>query len=135
MSETEKNNTTIVWPTLRYRDAVKAISFLIDAFGFQQTALHRSGEEGSIAHAELRWPGGGGIMLGSVRGDSSIAELQPGCGSIYIVTDQPDRIYESALKAGATVVREIREEEYGSRGFTVRDPEGVHWSFGTYAGS
>jgi uncharacterized glyoxalase superfamily protein PhnB len=36
---------------------------------------------------------------------------------------------------GATIVRELREEDYGSRGFTARDPEGVYWSFGTYAGA
>jgi uncharacterized glyoxalase superfamily protein PhnB len=29
----------------------------------------------------------------------------------------------------------MRDEDYGSRGFTARDPEGVTWSFGTYAGA
>jgi uncharacterized glyoxalase superfamily protein PhnB len=28
----------------------------------------------------------------------------------------------------------LRDEDYGSRGFTVRDPEGILWSFGTYPG-
>ena len=35
---------------------------------------------------------------------------------------------------GAEVVRGLKDEDYGSRGFTVRDPEGNLWSFGTYAG-
>ena len=28
----------------------------------------------------------------------------------------------------------LRDEDYGSRGFTVKDPEGNIWSFGTYRG-
>ena len=91
--------------------------------------------EGTVAHAELRRPGGGGVMLGSVRADSSITDLRPGTGSIYIVTDTPDTLYERARTAGVTITMEIREEDYGSRGFTARDPEGVYWSFGTYLGA
>ena len=103
--------------------------------GFTEAARYPGEREGSIVHAELRWPGGGGVMLGSARPDSTISELAPGTGSIYIVTEEPDRLYRRACDAGASVVREIRDEDYGSRGFTVRDPEGVHWSFGTYGGS
>ena len=63
-----------------------------------------------------------------------LADLASGTGSIYIVTDDPDNLFERARRAGARVVRELRDEDYCSRGFTVRDPEGVYWSFGTYAG-
>jgi uncharacterized glyoxalase superfamily protein PhnB len=74
-------------------------------------------------------------MLGSAaREDSAIAGLPPGTGSVYVVTDDVDGLFERARAAGATVVQEPRDEPYG-RGFTVRDPEGVFWSFGTYAGS
>jgi uncharacterized glyoxalase superfamily protein PhnB len=51
-----------------------------------------------------------------------------------VVTDQPDALYERARAAGARVVRELHDEDYGSREFTARDPEGVYWSFGTYPG-
>ena len=37
--------------------------------------------------------------------------------------------------AGAEVVRGLKDEDYGSRGFTVRDPEGDLSSFGTYRGA
>jgi uncharacterized glyoxalase superfamily protein PhnB len=50
------------------------------------------------------------------------------------VTDDPDAVYERALAAGATVLRQIRDEDYGGRGFTVQDPEGNQWSFGSYRG-
>ena len=51
-----------------------------------------------------------------------------------MVTDQPDALHDRAVAAGATIVRGLRDEEYGSRGFSATDPEGNLWSFGTYAG-
>lgn len=76
-------------------------------------------------------------MLGSPRTDSAIAGLPPGIGSVYIVVDDADAadaLHERAVAAGATITQGLRDEDYGSRGFTCRDPEGVYWSFGTYAG-
>ncbi|MGH3319372.1 MAG: VOC family protein [Streptosporangiaceae bacterium] len=131
----ETRTRTSIWPGLRYTDAPAAIRFLVEAFGFEEAAVYHGETEDVVAHAELRWPGGGGVMLGTARPDSSIADLPAGTGSIYVVTDEPDALYERAEAAGATVVQGLRDEDYGSRGFTVRDPEGVHWSFGTYAGS
>ncbi len=125
-----------VWPALRYADARAAIRFLVDAFGFEQTAFHAGATEDVVAHAELRWPRGGGIMLGSASlEESAIAELPAGTGSIYVVCDDPDRLFAQAVAAGATVVREPADQDYGSREFTVRDPEGVFWSLGTYEGA
>jgi uncharacterized glyoxalase superfamily protein PhnB len=127
MSETK------IWPSARYADAHAAIRFLIDAFGFESVAVYETGDR--VDHAELRWPLGGGVMLGSAsREDSSIAGLPPGTGSVYVVTDDVAGLFERAVAAGATVVREPRQEPYGN-GFTVRDPEGVFWSFGDYAGA
>ena len=134
MTETRTATATVVWPTLLYDDAPAAIRFLTEAFGFDEAFVYPGEEEGTVAHAELRWPGGGGIMLGSRTG-RTITDLPSGTGSVYIVVDEPDALFERAVAAGATVVREPRDEDYGSRGFTVRDPEGVFWSFGTYAGS
>ena len=57
-----------------------------------------------------------------------------GAASVYVVTDQPDALLEQAKAAGAVVVRELRDEDYGSRDFSVTDPEGNIWSFGTYRG-
>ncbi|NKY49094.1 VOC family protein [Nocardia vermiculata] len=122
-----------IWPTFLYRDAPAAIDFLQRAFGFVEVARYGSGEV--VDHAELAWPGGGGIMLGSVREGAALCKQAPGSGSVYLVVDDPDARYERARAAGATIEVELRDEDYGSRGFTCRDPEGVFWSFGTYAGA
>ena len=75
------------------------------------------------------------MILGSARPDSGIAELPPGVGAVYVIVTDPDALYERAKTHGAVISREMRDEDYGSRGFTARDPEGVIWSFGTYAGA
>ncbi|WP_067688103.1 VOC family protein [Nocardia jejuensis] len=124
---------TVIWPTMTYRDPNAAIAFLEKAFGFRTVAKHGAGD--MVAHAEMSWPGGGGIMLGSWREDSPLSCSPPASGSVYIVVEDPDALYASAVAAGATITRELLDEtDYESRGFTCRDPEGVSWSFGTYPG-
>jgi uncharacterized glyoxalase superfamily protein PhnB len=125
-----------VWPGLVYDDAHAAIRFLGEAFGFEQRLLVPGVEEGHVAHAELVWPEGGGVMLGSAnRLDSIVSQRPSGVAATYVVTDSPDALYERALAAGAELVHGLRDEDYGSRGFSVRDPEGNIWSFGTYRGA
>jgi uncharacterized glyoxalase superfamily protein PhnB len=124
-----------IWPALTYADAPGAIRFLVEAFGFVET-LVVPGEGGrEIVHAELRWPEGGGVMLGSTGDDNEFSQRKPGTSSSYVVTDTPDALFDRATAAGAEIVRGLRDEDYGSRGFTVRDPEGNLWSFGTYRGT
>ena len=77
-----------VWPTLRARDARALIRFLVDVVGFDETAVY-GGEGDTVHHAQLSWPLGGGIMLGSVRDDAWA--LQPGTFGAYVVADDIDR--------------------------------------------
>jgi uncharacterized glyoxalase superfamily protein PhnB len=51
-----------------------------------------------------------------------------------VVTDDPDAVHRRATDAGAEIIRELSETDYGSREFALRDPEGNGWSFGTYRG-
>ncbi|MEE1941246.1 VOC family protein [Streptomyces sp. TRM 70361] len=123
-----------VWPTLRARDARALIRFLADAFGFAETLVMTDGEH--VHHAELSWPEGGGIMLGSVRGGAGDSwPLEPGSFGAYVVTADPDALFARAVAAGARVVREPYDTDHGSRDFAVRDPEGNRWQFGTYRGA
>jgi uncharacterized glyoxalase superfamily protein PhnB len=52
--------------------------------------------------------------------------------SVYLVVSDPDAHHQRATAAGAEIVIPLRDEDYGSRGYTARDPEGNLWSFGTY---
>ena len=123
-----------VWPTLRSNDARALIRFLVDAFGFEEVVVYGDGER--VDHAQLAWPPGGGIMLGSVRPEDSADTwaLRPGQFGAYVVTDDPDAVCARAKAAGAEITTELHVTDYGSRDFAARDPEGNRWSFGTYRG-
>jgi uncharacterized glyoxalase superfamily protein PhnB len=127
-----------VWPTLRARDARGLIRFLVDALGFEEVATYGDQPDGSgdvVVYAELAWPLGGGVMLGSARGGADDPwALTPGTAGCYVVTDDPDALHDRAVAAGAQVVQPLHDTDYGSRDFAVRDPEGNLWSFGTYRG-
>ena len=130
------SDLTAVWPILAFRDARAAVTFLVDAFGFEVTALYAREDEPSVVeHGELRWPLGGGVMFGTAgKDDSAWGSRAPGNDAVYVVCDDPDTLFARATAAGAEVVRGLKDEDYGSRGFSVRDPEGNLWSFGTYRG-
>jgi uncharacterized glyoxalase superfamily protein PhnB len=88
-----------------------------------------------VDHAQLSWPLGGGIMLGSARTDPDDQfALTPGTFGAYVVADDIDGLYARAKAAGARITREPEATDYGSRDFAARDPEGNLWSFGTYRG-
>ena len=128
-------NSTIM-PTMRYKNAPAAIDWLCQVFGFARHAVY-SNPDGSIAHAELTL-GGGMIMLGSEKNDDygrafkSPADLGAETRSAYIVVADADAVYARAQAAGGTVVRPLQNTSYGSREFSVKDPEGHSWSVGTY---
>ena len=130
------SNDTMIWPCLSYRDARAAVAFLTTAFGFKEAALYAREDDPSIVeHAELRWPMGGGVMLGTAgKDDGPFGTRKTGNDAVYVVCEEPDSLFDRAVGAGAKVVRGLVDEDYGSRGFTVRDPEGNLWSFGTYRG-
>ena len=129
-------NAPSVWPGLLCTDARATIRFLVEAFGFVETIVVPGEQEGEIMHAEVRWPEGGIVMIGSDDHRGEFADHnRPGTNSLYVVTDHPDEVFARATAAGAQVVRPMRDEDYGSRGFTVLDPECNLWSFGTYRGA
>jgi uncharacterized glyoxalase superfamily protein PhnB len=125
-----------IWPTVRARDARALIHFLVNAFGFEEVVVYADGD--TVHHAELAWPLGGGIMLGTAPAEPKADDpwpLRPGSLGCYVVCDEPDALFARAMAAGATVVLELHDTDYGSRDFIVSDPEGNRWSFGTYRGA
>lgn len=127
-----------VIPCLRYRDAPRAIDWLCAVFGLTPH-LVVSGEDGAIAHAQLNHRYGM-VMLGSASKEGAYGPLmvQPEdiggaqTQTIYLVVADADAVYDRAVDAGAAIVIDIVDEEYGGRGFTCRDLEGHIWSIGTY---
>jgi uncharacterized glyoxalase superfamily protein PhnB len=123
-------------PCHLYRNAPAAIDWLEKVFGFERKAVHE-GPNGTIAHAELTL-GNGMIMLGSGKDDESDGFKSPAelggvetC-ALYIVVPDADAAHARAVAAGAEVTSPLHDTPYGSRDFTVKDPEGHTWYVGTY---
>jgi uncharacterized glyoxalase superfamily protein PhnB len=52
--------------------------------------------------------------------------------TVYCIVDEVDAHFARAKAAGATIVREPVTQDYGGRDYTVKDPEGNVWTFGSY---
>src|ERR1700716_2081897 len=107
-----------VLPTMRYRDALAAIDWLERAFGFERQAVYEEG--GVVHHAQLRF-GSGMIMLGSATREDDTAwpvkvpaEVGAATSGIYVVVEDPDAHYARATAAGAEILRELTDQDYGS---------------------
>ena len=126
----------MIVPSLRYRDAAAAIEFLCEAFGFARR-LVVPGYDGTISHAQLTL-GGGMIMLGSARNRDfgphvrTPEELGGNSQSAYVIVAEIDDHYRHAVAAGAEIVMDIEDMDYGGRLYSALDPEGNLWHFGSY---
>lgn len=131
------NHSTLI-PCLSYRDAPRAIDWLVEAFGFTPR-LVVPGPDNSIVHAQLTI-GGGMIMLGSLGKEGAYAKLMAAPSEFggrqtqttCLIVDDVDAVYTRALAAGAALVIDIDDMDYGGRSFTCRDLEGHVWSIGSY---
>ncbi len=121
------------YPSLSYDDAPAAIDWLERAFGFERR-LVVPGPDGTVMHSELSF-GTGVVMVSSSkpekhrigpRGSRDVAQ------ALCVRVADPDVLYARARAAGAEIIEELRDEDYGSRGFMVRDLEGHQWYIGTY---
>lgn len=122
-----------IYPSLTYDDAAAAIEWLCRAFGFA-TRLVVPGADGTIVHSELSL-GTGVIMVSSPKpkdGRVSPLGLTGVSQALSVQVDDPDAHFARAKKAGAVIVQKLKDEEYGSRGYMAKDPEGHLWYFGTY---
>ena len=122
-------------PILRYRDAGAAIDWLCRAFGFQ-VFLRVEGGPG-IEHARLILERNM-IMLASLgrkgRFEQGFTTPRMAGGvtqSVLMIVESPDRLYESSLAAGAKIIDEIADFEFGGRLFSCRDIESHVWAFGS----
>ena len=137
MADNTKTTMATVIPTMRYNDAAAAVEWLCEAFGFEKH-LVVPGEDGTVVHAQLIF-GTGMVMLGSAR-ESEVDNLQKPPSSLegavsqspYIIVEDADKHYARAVAAGAEIVMEIKDDDYGGRGYSCRDLEGHVWNFGSY---
>jgi PhnB protein len=116
-------------PYLLYEDGAAAIDFLTKAFGFEEVMRMEDG--GVVNHAELRL-GDDSVMLGDPGDDyTSPRNADHRSALVHVYVDDVDAHYERAKAAGAEIVMEPTDQEYGDRRYDAMDPEGQFWSFAT----
>ena len=114
------------------------IAWLCDAFGFEKQAVY-AGPNDVVMHAQLTF-GNGMVMIGSVENESQASSLmkQPDeiggaeTQSPYLVVSDCKAVYARAKAAGAKILLELDEKEYGGEAFSCSDPEGHVWHVGSY---
>ena len=123
-----------IHPSLSYNDAAAAIDWLCRAFGFAKR-LVIPGPDGRIEHSELSL-GSGVIMVSSQKPESGRVgprQLQGRAAhALSVYVSDPDAHLKQAVAAGARILRPLRDEEYGARGYMAEDLEGHQWYFGNY---
>ena len=118
---------TTINPVVHYRDLEAGARFLVEAFGFVQREAHKA-EDGSIQYVELSLDDAP-LGLGP-HTEGSMFDTGPAV--VYIAADEVDRRHERAVAAGAEILMAPTDQDYGSRDFVAKDPEGNVWCFGTY---
>lgn len=122
-----------IWAGVFYDDALAGIRFLVDTLGFEEQLVVVGDDDRTVVHSQLRWPEGGIVQAGTYDPDNEFTH-EPGEQSLYVVTADPQAVWDRCRAAGLDVVREPESPDYDPEGmgFAVRDPEGNIWSFGSY---
>ena len=120
-----------VYPYLRVRGAAEAIEFYKLAFGAEE--VFRLAEPGGrIGHAEIKI-GSATVLLADEHPEYGILGPQTLGGTTFAMhlhVENVDSLVAGAVAAGATVVREIKDQFYGERSGSIRDPFGHEWLLG-----
>lgn len=122
-----------ITPYLAIRGAAKAIDFYKRAFGAKER-LRMDAPGGMVGHAELQL-GGSVVMLADEYPDMDFKGPESRGGTsvtIHFYVKDCDAVVARAQSAGATVVRPLRDEFYGDRTATLRDPFGHVWHVSTH---
>ena len=122
-----------IWAGVFYDDALAGIRFLVDVIGFEEQLVVVGADGHTVVHSQMRWPEGGIVQAGTYDPDNEFTHA-PGDQALYVVTADPQAIWERCQAADLVVVRppEAPDHDPEGMGFSVRDPEGNIWSFGTY---
>jgi PhnB protein len=122
-----------VTPGLSVRDAAKAIEFYKKAFDAKEKTRMTGPDGKSVMHAELQI-GNSKLMLGEEMpqmGNPSPQTLNGTTINLYIYVKNADKVFEQAVKAGATVTMPLNDAFWGDRFGSVKDPFGHSWGIAT----
>ena len=122
-----------VTPYLAIKGAAQAIEFYKQAFGATER-FRLSMPDGGVGHAEI-CIGDSNIMLSDECGESqfhSPATLGGSSFGIHLYVEDVDARFAQAVAAGATVLSPVKDQFYGDRLGSLKDPYGHVWFLSTH---
>ena len=119
-----------VTPYLVAEDGPALLEFAKQAFGAEET-FRAVGSAGGV-HGEVRIGDSMLMMGGGIPGREF--RSTPNTHALHIYVEDADAVCEKALAAGATLIGELRDQEYGERSASVKDPAGNYWYIATHKG-
>lgn len=122
-----------ITPYLCVRGAAAAIDFYTRVFGAKER-MRMPAPDGRIGHAELT-VGDSVLMLSDEYPEMEIRSPKSIGGTavtLSIYVEDVDDVVGRAVKAGATLRREVQDQFYGDRSGQVEDPFGHVWSVQTH---
>lgn len=118
-----------ITPYLYYEDVDRALEFLAKAFGLRPYGVQMCGPDGKINHAAMKL-GNAVIMMGRPpSGYRNPKRLGQTTQCLYVNVTSVDSHFRRAREAGAVLIEEPTDTEYGHRRYGVSDPEGHEWYF------
>ena len=122
----------VILPHLTYQNVADAVAWLTKAFGFSEH--YHYGEDGGRMEGAQMHLGDAWIMLNSARPRSaSPVQVGHNTQSLTVFVDDVDAHFARTKAAGAKIVEDLHETEYGERQYGVEDLEGHHWLFSRHA--
>jgi len=120
--------TDTVLPHIVYENVADALAWLRRTFRFIEH--YRYGAPGGPVQGAQMHLGDAWIMLTSARASSaSPARLGRQTQSLTVFLEDVDAHFDWVKSAGARIVEELHETEYGERQYGVEDLEGHRWLF------
>ncbi len=121
---------TSIAPMLSVRNGAKAVDFYKAAFDASE--LFRVDDEGGAVVAQLAVEGAEFWLADESPENQNFSPESLGGGSVrmVMVVEDPDTVFERAVRAGATVVWPVADQSYGWRLGRIVDPFGHHWEIG-----
>ncbi|WP_416424530.1 VOC family protein [Pseudomonas sp. App30] len=113
--------------------AAKAIAFYQKAFGATEV-FRLEAPGGRVGHAELRI-GDCALMLADTCDQGPLGPIageHKAPVGLHLYVEDADAVFAQALAAGATQVYEVKDQFYGDRSGTLRDPFGNVWFVATH---
>jgi len=119
----------MVTPYLVAEDGLALLEFAKQGLGAEEImrAVMPTG-----VHAEVRIGDTTLMMGGGLPGKKFTSSLHPHALHIYV--EDADALTKRAVAAGATLIDEPRDQEYGERSSTIRDKAGNFWYIATAKG-